>query len=91
VRQGVNKRLVVGVLFSSKKPVYSTPALHGENMDQKKVFLEETSKRKDEWQSGSEVAGELTRLAAEIADGALIISGEKLPVGDSFSFVMKKS
>lgn len=59
-------------------------------MDQKKVFREETSKRKDEWRSGSEVAGELTRLAAEIADGALIISGEKLPVGDSFSFVMKK-
>lgn len=59
-------------------------------MDKKKVFLEETSKRKDEWRSGSEIAEELTRLAAEIADGALIIGGEKLPVGDSFSLVMKK-
>jgi len=59
-------------------------------MDPKKVYLEETSKRKDVWRSGSEIALELTRLAAEIADGALIINGEKLPVGDSFSFVMKK-
>lgn len=54
-------------------------------MDHKKIFLEETSRR-----SGSEIAGELTCLAAEIADGVLIISGEKLPVGDFFSFVMKK-
>jgi len=59
-------------------------------MDPKKIYLEETSKRKDEWRSAAEVALELTRLAAEIADGALIIGGEKLPVGDSFSFVMKK-
>ncbi|MBU4260772.1 MAG: hypothetical protein KKC76_02690 [Proteobacteria bacterium] len=59
-------------------------------MDQKKIFPEETSKRKHEQRSGSEIAEELSRLAAEIADGGLIINGEKLPVGDSFSFVMKK-
>ncbi|MCK9295262.1 MAG: hypothetical protein M0P70_09280 [Desulfobulbaceae bacterium] len=59
-------------------------------MDQKKTFPEETSKRKHEQRSGSEIAEELTRLAAEIADGSLIINGQKLAVGDSFSFTMKK-
>ncbi|MBU0965979.1 MAG: hypothetical protein KKA54_06320 [Proteobacteria bacterium] len=59
-------------------------------MDQKKIFLEEISKKKAEWRSGSEIAEELTRLAGEIAAGSLLISGEKLAVGDSFSFVMKK-
>ena len=59
-------------------------------MDPKKIFPEETSKTKHERRSGSEIAVELTRLAAEIAGGALIINGQKLPLGDSFSFVMKK-
>lgn len=59
-------------------------------MDHRKIFLEETGKRKDEWQSGAEISRQLSRLAAEIADGVLIINGEKLPVGDSFSLSIKK-
>ncbi|MFZ5770709.1 MAG: GAK system XXXCH domain-containing protein [Thermodesulfobacteriota bacterium] len=59
-------------------------------MDLKKIFLEETGKRKDEWQSGAEISRQLSCLAAEIADGVLIINGEKLALGDCFSLAIKK-
>lgn len=59
-------------------------------MEREKLFLEETSKKKNKCLSSVEVSEELQRLAAEIADGAIFIGGEKLPVGDSFSLVIKK-
>ncbi len=59
-------------------------------MEREKLFLEETSKKKNKWLSGVEVSEELQRLAAEIAAGSILVGGEKLPIGDSFSLVIKK-
>lgn len=56
----------------------------------KSRFLEESWKRKNEERSAGEVAEELARIAGELSRGEITISGEKLRVGDTFSFSVKK-
>ncbi len=59
-------------------------------MSQKKKYLEETRREKNEWTSAADIANELNRLAEEILSATMTISGEPLHVGDSLSLVIKK-
>ncbi|MFH1216917.1 MAG: hypothetical protein V1706_10505 [Pseudomonadota bacterium] len=59
-------------------------------MSEKMKFQKEILKRKSKLQSAGEVAEELTRLAEELGRGGITISGEKLTMGDTFSFSIKK-
>ncbi|MFZ5760117.1 MAG: hypothetical protein ACOY32_10890 [Thermodesulfobacteriota bacterium] len=52
--------------------------------------LEETLKRKDKERPAADVAAELVRLAEQINRGHVTVSGEAVPVGDSFSCRVKK-
>lgn len=52
--------------------------------------LEETLKRKDKERPAAEVAKDLVRLAEQINQGQVTVSGEAVPVGDSFSCCVKK-
>ncbi|MFZ5766820.1 MAG: hypothetical protein ACOY4H_14680 [Thermodesulfobacteriota bacterium] len=53
-------------------------------------FLEETLRRKDKERPAADVAAELVRLAEQINRGQVTVSGEAVPVGDSFSCCVKK-
>lgn len=59
-------------------------------MSEKMKFLEEIRKRKNERLSPGEMAKALSRLAEELTRGEITISEEKVRVGDSFSFFIKK-